>query len=123
MRVLVAIPTFNEAENIGGLVRELLGLGLDLDVLVVDDSSPDGTAAAALAAGPTERVRVESRPAKAGLGSAQRAGMAAGIAGGYDRVLVMDADGSHAPASAPALVAATDTADVAIGRASCRERV
>lgn len=116
MRVLVAIPTFNEAENMDWLIPELLALPLSVDVIVVDDSSPDGTAERARAAGGASgRVRVEVRPGKAGLGSAQRAGMAAGIAGGYDRVVVMDADGSHAPGSVPALVAATEACDVSVG--------
>ena len=115
MRVLAALPTYNEAENIEWLIHSLLSLDLDLDLLVIDDSSPDGTAERARSAGPPERVRVVTRPGKQGLGSAQRAGMAAGVAGGYDRVVVMDADGSHAPGSAPALVAATREADVAIG--------
>lgn len=115
MRVLCALPTYNEGENIAGLIRELLALPLEADVVVIDDASPDGTAAKAREAGPAGRVRVIERPAKGGLGSAQRAGMAAGVAGGYDRVVVMDADGSHAPERVPALVAATDSADVAIG--------
>lgn len=115
MRVLCALPTYNEGENIADLIGELLALPLAVDVVVIDDSSPDGTAAKARAAGGGGRVRVIERPGKAGLGSAQRAGMAAGVAGGYDRVVVMDADGSHAPDRVPALVAATENADVAIG--------
>jgi dolichol-phosphate mannosyltransferase len=124
MRVLCALPTYNEGDNIAGLIRELLALPLEVDVVVVDDSSPDGTAAKARAAGEVARagspaaparVRVIERPGKGGLGSAQRTGMAAGVAGGYDRVVVMDADGSHAPERVPALVAATDEFDVAIG--------
>lgn len=115
MRILAVLPTYNEAENISGLIRELLSLPVDIEVMVIDDSSPDGTAERARQSGPAERVRVMVRPGKLGLGSAQRAGMAAGIAGGYDRVVVMDADGSHAPATVPALIAATEDADVAIG--------
>jgi dolichol-phosphate mannosyltransferase len=115
MRVLCVLPTYNEGGNIEGVVRALLALPLGADVLVVDDSSPDGTAEKARAAGPAERVRVLVRPKKAGLGSAQRAGMKAGLEGGYDRVVVMDADGSHGPDRVPALVAATQEYDVAIG--------
>ena len=115
LRVLVAIPTYNEADNMDWLIPELLALKPDLDILVIDDSSPDGTAERALRAGTPDRVRVVSRPGKAGLGAAQRAGMAAGIAGGYDRVVVMDADGSHAPGSVPARLQATESADVSIG--------
>lgn len=115
MRVLAALPTYNEAENIAGLVQSLLSLELGVDVLVVDDSSPDRTAELAREAGPADRVSVMVRPKKLGLGSAQRAGMAHGVKNGYDRVVVMDADGSHAPDSLPALVAATAEAEVAVG--------
>ncbi len=115
MKVLCALPTYNEGENIEWLIKALLALETHVDVIVIDDDSPDGTAQLARAAGPAERVRVEVRSGKLGLGSAQRAGMAAGVAGGYDRVVVMDADGSHAPERVPALVAATAEADVAIG--------
>ncbi len=114
-RVLAALPTYNEACNIKWIVESLLSLDMDLDVLVVDDSSPDGTAELAQTAGPPEKVSVHLRPGKMGLGGAQRAGMRAGIDGGYDRVVIMDADGSHAPESVPALVAAADDHDVAIG--------
>src|SRR3990172_2103721 len=115
LRVLVALPTYNEALNIAGIIKSLLALETAVDVLVIDDGSPDHTAALAEQAGPPERVRGLRRPGKLGLGSAPRAGMAAGIAGGYDRVLIMDADGSHEPTSVPALVAATAEADLAIG--------
>jgi dolichol-phosphate mannosyltransferase len=115
MRVLVALPTYNEALNIEWIIKSLLELPLGADVVVIDDNSPDGTADLAAKAGPEGRVRVQRRPGKLGLGSAQRAGMAAGIAGGYERVVVMDADGSHDPGTVPALVAATAGADVAIG--------
>lgn len=115
MRLLVVLPTYNEADNIEWIIDSLLSLDLRVDVLVVDDSSPDGTEEKARGSGPPERIRVEVRSGKLGLGSAQRAGMAAGVAGGYDRVVVMDADGSHAPDMVPALVAATSDADVSIG--------
>jgi len=115
MRVLAVLPTYNEGDNIEWILKELLALDINVDAIVIDDSSPDGTADKARKAGPPERVRVEVRPGKLGMGSAQRAGMAAGVKGGYDRVLVMDADGSHAPESAPDLVAATEEYDVAIG--------
>jgi dolichol-phosphate mannosyltransferase len=115
MRTLVVLPTYNEGENIAWIIEALLALPVALDVIVIDDSSPDGTAEKARSAGAKERVRVAVRPRKSGLGSAQRAGMAAGVMGGYDRVVVMDADGSHAPESVPALIAAAANADVAIG--------
>ncbi len=115
MRVLVVLPTYNERENIEWIIKSLLSLELDLDILVVDDGSPDGTAVIALAAGPEDKVRAIVRPGKLGLGSAQRAGMKAGVEGRYDLVVVMDADGSHDPGSVPELIQATQAADVAIG--------
>ncbi len=115
MRVLIVLPTYNEAENIGWLIGSLFKTGPDFNILVVDDSSPDGTAARARQADCEGRVKVVERPRKMGLGSAQRAGMAEGVDKGYDRVVVMDADGSHAPQSVPQLVGATEEADVAIG--------
>jgi len=115
MRVLCVLPTYNEAENIGWIVRDLLDLELGVDIIVIDDASPDGTADEARGAGPPERVRVAPRNSKQGLGSAHRLGMAAGVKGGYDRVVVMDADGSHPPDRVPALVAATIDCDLSIG--------
>jgi len=115
MRVLVVLPTYNEADNIEWIISSLLSLDPPVDVIVVDDSSPDGTAERARKAGPSERVRVVVRPGKMGLGSAQRTGMAVGVKDAYHRVVVMDADGSHAPETVPALVAVTADADVAIG--------
>jgi len=115
MRVLVVLPTYNEAGNIEWIIRSLLALELPVDVLVVDDSSPDGTADIAKRAGPEDRITVTVRPCKMGMGSAQRAGMRAGVERGYDRVVVMDADGSHDPGTVPELVKAADTADVVIG--------
>ena len=115
MRTLVALPTYNEADNIKWIIKSLLSLEIDADIVVIDDSSPDGTCESAMAAGPVDRIRVVKRPGKMGLGSAQRAGMALGVKGGYDRVVVMDADGSHAPESVPDLVKATDDFDVSIG--------
>ncbi|HUT55150.1 MAG TPA: polyprenol monophosphomannose synthase [bacterium] len=115
MRVLVVLPTYNEALNIEWIIKSLIELPLGADVLVVDDNSPDGTADLAERVGPAGRVRVERRPGKLGLGSAQRAGMAAGIKGGYERIVIMDADGSHDPGTVPALVAATANADLSIG--------
>jgi dolichol-phosphate mannosyltransferase len=106
VRVLVVIPTYNEADNVVGVlerVREALpGAGM----LVVDDGSPDGTAALVDAAAPgIGDVHVLRRPAKAGLGSAYRTGFAWGLERGYDAFVEMDADFSHDPAALPRLVA------------------
>lgn len=117
-RAVVVTPTFCEAGNIGALIEGVLGVGDTLDVLVVDDSSPDGTPelVADAAASRPGRVMLLSRPAKSGLGSAYVDGFAAAADAGYDRVVQMDADGSHDPAHIPAMLAALDAgADMAIG--------
>src|SRR5262245_31147980 len=102
-RTLVVLPTYNEVENLeraGGHVRRA-----GYDVLVVDDSSPDGTgelAARLAAADPGIRVLV--RPGKLGLGSAYVAGFKCGLAHGYDYLVEMDTDGSHRPEHLPEIV-------------------
>jgi dolichol-phosphate mannosyltransferase len=104
-RALVVIPTYNEIDSLEGVVREVLALGADLDILVVDDSSPDGTGELAdrLAAAQS-RVSVLHRGGKEGLGRAYLAGFDRAIAGGYPAVVELDADGSHPTASLPAMV-------------------
>jgi dolichol-phosphate mannosyltransferase len=116
-RVIAVIPTYNEAGNIEALVREILALPLPgIGVLVVDDNSPDGTAAivrAAAAADP--RVELLLRTKRRGRGSAGIDGFRAALERGADLVVEMDGDFSHQPRFIPALVAATDGADAAIG--------
>lgn len=116
MRPLVVVPTYNEAESLPGVLERALAADPDLDVLVVDDGSPDGTGdlAEALAAR-TGRVHVLHRSGKAGLGVAYRAGFAWGRRHGYDTFVEMDADASHDPADLPRLLHAVRGADVAIG--------
>jgi dolichol-phosphate mannosyltransferase len=114
-RTLVCIPTYNERENLPSLLEEVLAT-TDVDVLVIDDNSPDGTGAVAdVVASRSPRVRVLHRPEKRGLGAAYLAGFAAALADGYDRVVEMDADFSHQPRHLPALLRAADRADVVIG--------
>ena len=117
MRTLVVLPTYQEADNIAEVLRRLRAAVPAADILVVDDSSPDGTAEMAKAVA-TELggVDVLVRPGKAGLGSAYRAGFTEGIARGYDVLVEMDSDLSHDPAALPALLRAVeDGADLAIG--------
>jgi len=97
-RVLVVIPTYNEADNIGPIVARLRAAVPEADVLVVDDGSPDGTGAIAddLAAADTA-VHVLHRTTKDGLGAAYIAGFEWGSSHGYDVMVEMDADGSHQP--------------------------
>ena len=117
MRALVVLPTYQEAENVAEVLRRLRAAAPAADVLVVDDSSPDGTAAIATAAGhELGGVDVLVRPAKSGLGSAYRAGFAEGLARSYDILVEMDSDLSHDPARLPALLRAVEAgADLAVG--------
>jgi len=109
MRTLVVVPTYEEAANITELLQRTRAAAPDVDVLVVDDSSPDGTADLARAlSDELGQIDVLVRKEKAGLGTAYRAGFAIGIARGYDVIMQMDADLSHDPASIPALVGALD---------------
>lgn len=112
---LVVIPTYNERETIGTVVERVLH-GTDVDILIVDDGSPDGTGAIAdaLSAG-SERVSVIHRESKGGLGSAYRAGLGRGLDQGYDILVEMDADLSHLPEQLPDLLAATHNADLVVG--------
>ncbi len=105
MKSVVVIPTYYEAANIRAVLDGVLAPSPDIDVLVVDDNSPDGTAAWC-AAHPQfgNRVHLLSRPGKAGLGAAYRAGFAWALDAGYDAVVQMDADLSHPPERVPALL-------------------
>jgi len=113
----VVVPTYEEAENIERLLREIRTEAPDVDVLVVDDNSSDGTADLADAAGRAlGHITVLRRGHKSGLGSAYRDGFAVGIARGYETLVEMDADLSHDPASLRALLREVDLgADLAIG--------
>lgn len=116
LRVLVLIPTYNERENLPLIVERVLASVPRADVLVVDDGSPDGTGDIAdkLAAN-EERVQVLHRTAKAGLGAAYVAGFRVGLAAGYDVLVEMDADGSHAPEQLPRLLEAVGHSDLVLG--------
>jgi dolichol-phosphate mannosyltransferase len=117
VRVLVNIPTYVEAENIEDVLKRTRAAAPDVDVLVIDDNSPDGTAdVAERAAKELGNIEVLRRPAKKGLGNAYRAGFGIGIDRGYDVICQMDADGSHDPSALPDLIAAVNAgADLAIG--------
>lgn len=115
-RIVVVIPTYNEAENLEGVVQRLRTAVPEADVLVVDDGSPDGTGALAdslAAADPA--VSVLHRTAKEGLGAAYLHGFDVALSRGYDVVGEMDADGSHRPEQLPLLLDALRQADLVIG--------
>ena len=109
---VLVIPAYREASRVGNVVREVLRQGLGIDVLVVDDGSPDDTASEAKAAG----ARVVSHPYNLGYGSALHTGYCFAVRQGYERVLQMDADGQHDAAMLPRLLAALEAgADVVLG--------
>ncbi len=115
-RVLVVIPTYQERENIESIVRRVGAAVPTADVLVVDDGSPDGTGKVAdELAEADERVHVLHRNAKNGLGAAYIAGFGWGLDRGYDVLVEMDADGSHAPEQLPRLLGAMGGADLVLG--------
>lgn len=118
MKTTVVIPTFNEAENLRALTTALLKLPIsDLDILVVDDESPDGTGelADALSREFAPRVKVLHRPAKSGLGTAYLQGFTLAMQNGADYIVQMDADFSHSPDYLPQFVNAIDKVDVVVG--------
>jgi len=116
-RAVVVVPTYNEAQNIGRLVPAVLAVDPRLSVLVVDDSSPDGTADVVRALpGFGERVHLLSRPLKAGLGQAYIAGFQWVLAHvDCDAVFEMDADFSHDPAALPEFLREIETHDLVLG--------
>ena len=115
-RALVVIPTYNEAANLPNIVPEVLAQDPRLDVLVVDDSSPDGTGRMADAlAGANPRVHVLHREGKLGLGTAYIQGFRWALERGYDYVFEMDADFSHDPRHLKEFLKAIEQADVVLG--------
>lgn len=115
-RTLVVLPTYDERATIGQVLDGLLALPERVDVLVVDDGSPDGTAEVVRERARLDpRVRLLERPGKAGLASAYLTGFELALAEGYDLVVEMDADLSHRPEQLPALLAAARSHDLVIG--------
>ena len=116
MDKLVIIPTYNERENIGEMIGCLLELPCGLDLLVVDDGSPDGTAGVVRAWMEHEpRVHLLQRPGKLGLGSAYRDGFRYALDQGAEFIFEMDADFSHDPAAIPRFLEAAKEADLVLG--------
>jgi dolichol-phosphate mannosyltransferase len=115
-RVIVVIPTYNEAENLPLIVPEVLAQHADIEVLVVDDSSPDGTGKIAdELAESTGRVHVLHRRTKEGLGAAYRAGLAKALDLGAEIVIQMDADFSHPPSTIPEMLREIEDHDIVMG--------
>jgi len=115
-RLLVILPTYNETENLERIIPQILAQDPRIEVLVVDDNSPDGTGQMAdRLAGANSRIHVLHRPGKEGLGRAYLAGFKWALGKGYDFIFEMDADFSHDPKHLVDLIAATPHADVVIG--------
>jgi dolichol-phosphate mannosyltransferase len=117
VKATVVIPTYNERENIELLVNEILSLDTPVDVIVVDDNSPDGTGDLVDKMVDThpDRVHAIHRPAKLGLGTAHIAGFKLALGQDAERVLSMDADFSHHPRYIPAMLAKSQEVDLVIG--------
>ena len=121
-RKIVIIPTYNERENIENIIRKVFSLEGGYDILIIDDGSPDGTAAIVkrLQQEFPERLHMIERPGKLGLGTAYITGFKWSIDKGYDYTFEMDADFSHNPEDLPRLYqACKDGADMAIGSRYC----
>ena len=117
MRTVVVLPTYNEAENIVGFLRAVRDAVPDADVLVVDDNSPDGTAALAEeTASELGRIKVLHRSGKQGLGAAYRHGFTTAFDEGYEAIVSMDSDFSHDPTAIPVMLRLVEGgADAVIG--------
>jgi dolichol-phosphate mannosyltransferase len=113
---LIIVPTYNERENLPQILQRLLALAVNLEVLVVDDSSPDGTGEIAdEIAAKDSRVKVLHRKTKDGLGRAYCAGFLWALERDYEYVFEMDGDLSHNPADIPAFLVAAKNADLVVG--------
>jgi dolichol-phosphate mannosyltransferase len=115
-KTLVIIPTYDEKDNVGPIAEAVFAAVPDVDVLFVDDDSPDGTGAVLDGmAARDPRVHVLHHGAKAGLGRAYVAGFKWGLERGYGHFFEMDADGSHDPKAVPAFLKAAENADLVLG--------
>jgi dolichol-phosphate mannosyltransferase len=115
-RALVVLPTYNELESLAKIVPRILAQDERLDLLIVDDASPDGTGEIAdRLAGDSDRISVLHREGKLGLGSAYLAGFSEGLARGYEFLIEMDADLSHDPKHLTDFLVAIESHDLVVG--------
>src|SRR5436190_1715114 len=120
MDSLVIVPTYNERDNIVPLARRVLALPTPVDVLVVDDNSPDGTGELAdKLAQEHPQIHVLHRPGKSGLGRAYCAGFTWALERNYEFILEMDGDLSHNPDDIPMFLEAAQSADLVLGSRYC----
>jgi len=115
-KITVVIPTYNEKENIGALIRKITGLDPAISIIVVDDNSPDGTGGEVLRLGKIfPQVKLMERTDKRGLGTAYVDGFKEALSRGADLIFGMDADLSHDPAHIPDFLKAAGEGDVVVG--------
>jgi len=115
-KTVVIVPTYNERDSLPVIIERIRAAVPEVDILVADDNSPDGTGPIADAIAATdEHVKVLHRPGKEGLGAAYIAGFTWGLENGYDVLVEMDADGSHQPEQLPRLLEALRGADLVLG--------
>ena len=120
MKTLIIIPTYNEIENIERLLEQVLTKSESIEVLVIDDNSPDGTALRVkFMQSNNPRIHLLQRPGKMGLGSAYVTGFKYALEQGYDYIMEMDADFSHNPDDIPHLLEAAKKYDLVIGSRYC----
>jgi dolichol-phosphate mannosyltransferase len=117
MKILIIIPTYNERENITLVLTKIIDIAPRVDILVVDDQSPDGTGKVVKDFIPTTLANIIllERTGERGLGNAYSAGLQYGLTQGYEVLLTMDADLSHNPVYLPKIFSAIETHDVVIG--------
>lgn len=120
MKTLIIIPTYNEIDNIEKLLEQVLTKSETIEVLVIDDNSPDGTALRVKFMQSSEpRIHILERPGKMGLGSAYVTGFKYALERDYDYIIEMDADFSHNPEDIPLLLNAAKKYDLVIGSRYC----
>ncbi len=120
MKTLIIIPTYNEIDNIEKLLEQVLAKSETIEVLVIDDNSPDGTALRVKFMQSSEpRIHILERPGKMGLGSAYVTGFKYALERDYDYIMEMDADFSHNPEDIPLLLNAAKKYDLVIGSRYC----
>jgi dolichol-phosphate mannosyltransferase len=115
-KTLIFIPTYNERDNVGPMCEQIVALGLDADLVFLDDDSPDGTGEELdrlAAAHP--RLRIIHRVGKRGIGSAHQDGIALAYREGYQLLVTLDCDFTHSPELIPVFLARVDAADVVVG--------
>ena len=120
-RTLIIVPTYNERENVGSLIPQLLEVAPDADIAIIDDNSPDGTAEQVhLMFGTNVRVSVFTRSVPRSFGSSLLDGYRLALERSYLRLLQLDADFSHDPKMIPAMIRASHDADLVIGSRYCQ---